>query len=101
MNNDSVPMSSGLLSLEGNTAACAEESGGAEEQLEFSIMILGDAWPRTQASAREFALSPPLGTERHHELILSGTQLMLAVGSALVSIFLFVWALLNLSLTES
>ena len=101
MKNDAVSINPERLRLEANAAVYAEESGVWEEHVEFPTMVLGDAWSRTQTSAREFAVSPRPSTVNRHELVLSGAQLMFAVGSAFTSIFLFVWALINLWLTES
>jgi len=101
MNNDSAPMNSELLRWERNTPVCTEETRIPEEQVEFSITVLGEAWPRRQASAREFALLPPHNLRQRGEIILSGTQLMVVVGSALASIFLVVWAVTKLWLSHS
>jgi len=101
MNDESVTLNPCGLALEQNPADVLEEIGNQPKPLEFTIEVPANAWPVAQASARELAVLPLFHEKRTNELVLSGTQLLLAAASALGSIFLLVWAVINLWLTES
>jgi len=68
-------------------------------QVEYAVVASGDAWLRAQTIAREFGSSASPNSPNRREITLSDSQLLAVAGSALFSIFVFVWAVIKLWLS--
>lgn len=96
MKDESVRMGMSRPAFGIDAGPCSTELAAERQQLEWCVMVVGDKFLRAQSfsGGPDFFLSTD--APKRHEITLSGSQLMIGVGSALGSIFLFVWALTRL-----